>query len=121
MKLNRFYRDELSFLRLQGREFADAHPQLTRFLSEQRTVGRHGKAIEELNESSAVDVVSVGIFHGPLFRLSCWGSALILPTFLRCKDYGRFHSSLLLFFFLFSLLIFSRLILSKLITCFPTF
>jgi len=37
MKLNRFYRDELSFLRLQGREFADAHPQLTRFLSEQST------------------------------------------------------------------------------------
>jgi type VI secretion system protein ImpG len=35
MKLNRFYRDELSFLRLQGREFAEAHPQLTRFLSEQ--------------------------------------------------------------------------------------
>ena len=37
MKLNRFYRDELSFLRLQGREFADTHPQLTRFLSEQST------------------------------------------------------------------------------------
>ncbi len=37
MKLNRFYRDELSFLRSQGREFADAHPQLTRFLSEQST------------------------------------------------------------------------------------
>lgn len=35
MKLNRFYRDELNFLRLQGQEFADAHPQLTRFLSEQ--------------------------------------------------------------------------------------
>lgn len=35
MKLNQFYRDELSFLRLQGREFAEAHPQLTRFLSEQ--------------------------------------------------------------------------------------
>lgn len=35
MKLNRYYRDELSFLRLQGREFAEAHPQLTRFLSEQ--------------------------------------------------------------------------------------
>ncbi|WP_336365598.1 type VI secretion system baseplate subunit TssF [Marinobacter sp. C2H3] len=35
MKLNRFYRDELSFLRAQGREFADAHPQLTRFLSDQ--------------------------------------------------------------------------------------
>ncbi len=37
MKLNRFYRDELSFLRLQGREFAEAHPQLSRFLSEQST------------------------------------------------------------------------------------
>ncbi|MDC0662898.1 type VI secretion system baseplate subunit TssF [Marinobacter sp. SS21] len=37
MKVNRFYRDELSFLRLQGREFAEAHPQLTRFLSEQST------------------------------------------------------------------------------------
>src|SRR5690554_1652708 len=37
MKLNRFYRDELSFLRLQGREFAEAHPQLTRFLSERST------------------------------------------------------------------------------------
>ncbi|WP_111498560.1 MULTISPECIES: type VI secretion system baseplate subunit TssF [Marinobacter] len=37
MKLNRFYRDELNFLRLQGREFAEAHPQLTRFLSEQST------------------------------------------------------------------------------------
>lgn len=37
MKLNRFYRDELTFLRLQGREFAEAHPQLTRFLSEQST------------------------------------------------------------------------------------
>lgn len=37
MKLNRFYRDELSFLRLQGREFAQAHPQLTRFLSDQST------------------------------------------------------------------------------------
>ncbi len=37
VKLNRFYRDELNFLRLQGREFAEAHPQLTRFLSEQST------------------------------------------------------------------------------------
>ncbi len=35
MKLNRFYRDELNFLRLQGREFAQSHPQLTRFLSEE--------------------------------------------------------------------------------------
>jgi type VI secretion system protein ImpG len=35
VKLNRFYRDELSFLRLQGHEFAEANPQLTRFLSEQ--------------------------------------------------------------------------------------
>lgn len=35
MKLNRFYRDELNFLRLQGHEFAEANPQLTRFLSEQ--------------------------------------------------------------------------------------
>lgn len=35
MKLNRFYQDELSFLKLQGREFAQSHPQLTRFLSEQ--------------------------------------------------------------------------------------
>ncbi|MCM2973202.1 type VI secretion system baseplate subunit TssF [Larsenimonas suaedae] len=32
--LNRYYRDELNFLRLQGREFAEAHPQLSRFLSE---------------------------------------------------------------------------------------
>lgn len=37
MKLNKFYSDELSYLRLQGREFADAHPQLSRFLSEQST------------------------------------------------------------------------------------
>ena len=35
MKLNRFYQDELSFLKQQGREFAQSHPQLTRFLSEQ--------------------------------------------------------------------------------------
>jgi len=35
VKLNRFYRDELNFLRLQGREFAEAHPQLTRFLSDE--------------------------------------------------------------------------------------
>ncbi|OEY65828.1 type VI secretion system baseplate subunit TssF [Marinobacter sp. X15-166B] len=37
MQLKRFYRDELSFLRLQGREFAEAHPQLSRFLSEPST------------------------------------------------------------------------------------
>lgn len=34
MSLNDYFRDELSFLRLQGREFTDTHPQLTRFLSE---------------------------------------------------------------------------------------
>ncbi|EBA01492.1 type VI secretion system baseplate subunit TssF [Marinobacter sp. ELB17] len=35
MKLNRFFQDELSFLKQQGREFAQSHPQLSRFLSEQ--------------------------------------------------------------------------------------
>ncbi len=35
MSLNRFYQEELSFLKQQGREFAQTHPQLTRFLSEQ--------------------------------------------------------------------------------------
>ena len=35
--LNRYYRDELNFLRLQGREFAETHPQLSRFLSERST------------------------------------------------------------------------------------
>jgi len=34
VKLNQFYRDELNFLHQQGREFALAHPQLTRFLGE---------------------------------------------------------------------------------------
>ncbi|MBZ6068411.1 type VI secretion system baseplate subunit TssF [Aeromonas schubertii] len=37
MPLEHFFRDELSYLRLQGREFAHAHPELTRFLSEQTT------------------------------------------------------------------------------------
>lgn len=37
MSLEHYFRDELAFLRLQGREFADAHPELTRFLSEQNT------------------------------------------------------------------------------------
>ncbi|HHQ4530356.1 TPA: type VI secretion system baseplate subunit TssF [Aeromonas hydrophila] len=35
MSLEHYFRDELAFLRLQGREFADAYPELTRFLSEQ--------------------------------------------------------------------------------------
>lgn len=35
--LNRYYRDELNFLREQGREFAEAYPQLSRFLSERGT------------------------------------------------------------------------------------
>ncbi|PJG57726.1 type VI secretion system baseplate subunit TssF [Aeromonas cavernicola] len=37
MSLEHYFRDELAFLRLQGREFADAYPELTRFLSEQST------------------------------------------------------------------------------------
>ncbi|GKV96492.1 type VI secretion system baseplate subunit TssF [Pectobacterium aroidearum] len=37
MSLEHFFRDELTYLRLQGREFAKAHPELTRFLSEQTT------------------------------------------------------------------------------------
>ncbi len=35
--LNRYYRDELNFLKRQGREFADANPGLSRFLSERST------------------------------------------------------------------------------------
>ena len=35
--LNRHYRDELNFLKRQGREFADANPGLSRFLSERST------------------------------------------------------------------------------------
>ena len=35
--LNRYYRDELDFLKLQGREFAEANPGLSRFLSERST------------------------------------------------------------------------------------
>lgn len=37
MSLEHYFRDEQAFLRLQGREFADAYPELTRFLSEQNT------------------------------------------------------------------------------------
>lgn len=35
--LNRYYRDELNFLKRQGREFAEANPSLSRFLSERST------------------------------------------------------------------------------------
>lgn len=35
--LNRYYRDELNFLKRQGREFAEANPGLSRFLSERST------------------------------------------------------------------------------------
>ena len=34
-KLQQLYRDELSFLRLQGKAFAKRHPQLSRFLAEE--------------------------------------------------------------------------------------
>lgn len=34
MKLDEFFRDELSWLRMQGADFSKAWPQLTRFLSE---------------------------------------------------------------------------------------
>ncbi|HAT1682903.1 TPA: type VI secretion system baseplate subunit TssF [Klebsiella oxytoca] len=37
MSLEHYFRDELAWLRLQGRQFAQAHPELTRFLSEQTT------------------------------------------------------------------------------------
>lgn len=37
MSLEHYFRDELSWLRLQGRQFAQVHPELTRFLSEQTT------------------------------------------------------------------------------------
>ncbi|MGY3925727.1 type VI secretion system baseplate subunit TssF [Aeromonas simiae] len=37
MSLEHYFRDELAYLRLQGRSFADAYPELTRFLSEQTT------------------------------------------------------------------------------------
>ncbi|PWI77334.1 hypothetical protein DEO48_24895, partial [Enterobacter sp. CGMCC 5087] len=37
MSLEHYFRDELTWLRLQGRQFAGAHPELTRFLSEQTT------------------------------------------------------------------------------------
>ena len=35
--LNRYYRDELDCLKQQGREFAEANPGLSRFLSERST------------------------------------------------------------------------------------
>lgn len=35
--LNRYYRDELNFLKRQGREFAESNPGLSRFLSERST------------------------------------------------------------------------------------
>lgn len=35
--LNRYYRDELNFLKRQGRDFAEANPGLSRFLSERST------------------------------------------------------------------------------------
>ncbi len=34
-RLQQLYRDELSFLRLQGKSFALRHPQLSRFLAEE--------------------------------------------------------------------------------------
>ncbi|HHA1936139.1 TPA: type VI secretion system baseplate subunit TssF [Enterobacter ludwigii] len=37
MSLEHYFRDELSWLRLQGRQFAKSHPELTHFLSEQST------------------------------------------------------------------------------------
>lgn len=37
MSLEHYFRDELAWLRLQGRQFAQTHPELTRFLSEQTT------------------------------------------------------------------------------------
>ncbi|WP_048796418.1 type VI secretion system baseplate subunit TssF, partial [Serratia sp. 506_PEND] len=37
MSLEHYYRDELTWLRLQGRQFAESHPELSRFLSEQTT------------------------------------------------------------------------------------
>ncbi|WP_146743087.1 type VI secretion system baseplate subunit TssF, partial [Lonsdalea populi] len=37
MLLEHYFRDEIAYLRLQGRQFAEAHPELTRFLSEQTT------------------------------------------------------------------------------------
>lgn len=37
MPLEQYFKDELAYLRLQGREFASEHPDLTRFLSEQTT------------------------------------------------------------------------------------
>lgn len=37
MKLEDYFRDELSYLRNQGAEFSQIWPQLTRFLSEQST------------------------------------------------------------------------------------
>ncbi|AIQ99831.1 type VI secretion protein [Pluralibacter gergoviae] len=37
MQPEHYFRDELAWLRLQGRQFAQAHPELTRFLSEQTT------------------------------------------------------------------------------------
>lgn len=37
MQLEHYFRDELAWLRLQGRQFAQAHPELTHFLSEQTT------------------------------------------------------------------------------------
>lgn len=37
MSRNRFFRDELAFLREQGVEFAKTHPQLARFLNSRNT------------------------------------------------------------------------------------
>ncbi len=37
MTLNRYFRDELTFLKEQGKEFADVYPQLSRFLNAKNT------------------------------------------------------------------------------------
>lgn len=37
MRLENYFRDELNYLRIQGREFAQVHPELVRFLSEPGT------------------------------------------------------------------------------------
>ena len=80
VKLQQLYRDELAFLRLQGKDFAERHPQLSRFLASESS----DPDVERLLEGFAF--LSARLrekIEDDFPELTCSLLALLWPNYLR--------------------------------------
>ena len=80
VKLQQLYRDELAFLRLQGKDFAERNPQLSRFLASESS----DPDVERLLEGFAFLTARLREkIEDDFPELTCSLLALLWPNYLR--------------------------------------